>query len=55
MTADAKDAHRRYEVTVEDGKALAQRHAEAMRDRQRYADLNLRRVLEAAPKLTGQE
>ncbi|MFE3837898.1 hypothetical protein [Pseudogemmobacter sonorensis] len=55
MKADAKDAHRRYEVTVDDMEALRQRHVETMQDRQRYADLNLRRALEAAPKLTGRE
>lgn len=53
VKADAKGDHRRYEVTPEDMEALRQRHVETMQDRQRYADLNLRRTLEAAPKLTG--
>lgn len=44
-----------YGVTRAGMEALAQRHVEIMQDRQRYADLNLRRALEAAPKLTGRE
>lgn len=44
-----------YGVTPADIEALRQRHVETMQDRQRYADLNLRRALEAAPKLKGQE
>lgn len=55
MKADAKDGHRRNEVTADDMEALRQRHVETMAERQRYADLNLRRALEAAPKLTGRE
>lgn len=55
MKADMKDGHRRYEVTVDDMEALRQRHVETMTDRQRYADLNLRRALESAPELTVRE
>lgn len=55
MKADTKDSLRRYGVTVDDMEALRKRHVETMTERQRYADLNLLRALEAAPKLTGRE
>lgn len=44
-----------YGVKPADMEALRQRHVETMTERQLYADLNLRRALEAAPKLTRPE
>lgn len=44
-----------YGVTRADMEALRQRHVEAGEERQRYAELNLRRTLDAAPAIVALE
>lgn len=44
-----------YGVTRADMEALRQRHVEAGEARRRYAELNLRRTLDAAPAIVAHE